>query len=257
MAYARKRKYTKKTKKSTKRSASKTTTKTIKSIVKKEINKKAESKHLNMDPILYPWDNTIVDDTNTNMFNSIDLTSNFNMAQGITDGTRIGNSIDVTKCILNMNIVPAPSLEGPFIVSIYVGYLKAFRSAIPSGGTLDSSFLQDGANSTGLDETTLSLLRNVNKDSWHISNSFRFKLGTSGSTTGVNGQIFNNDFPAYVNKKLSIKALLGKMTYNDSSETPSKDLYMWCHATDIRGRVVDGVDLPQINYYLDVEYKDF
>lgn len=228
----------------------KTLVKTIKAVV----NRQAETKHINMDPLSYSFINANLNNENTLMYDAVNLADNLILSQGDSDGTRDGNKINITKCVLNINAVALTTSSIPAFISIYIGYLKADRSTIPSAASM-LNFLQDGASSTYLDETTLSLLRNVNKDKFTIVNSVRFKLGASDNTTNA---LSNNDFPIFANKKISIKNLLGKMQYNDADTAPSKDLFMWMHVTGINSAEIVQPDTRyKINYYLDTQFKDF
>lgn len=250
MPYVRKRKTTPRKPKYSRKIPYKTkgSSKSIVRTIKSVINHQAETKHLNMDPLTYNFVN--VPNNNSLMFDAVSLSENFDIPQGNSDGSRVGNSVNITKCILNMNFkASGVASTGPFIVSLYIGYLKPARSSLP-GPDQFLQFLQDGSGATTINNHTLSLLRNVNTDLFTITNKARFKLGTA------EGGLTNNDFPLFVNKKISIKYLLGKLQFNDAGLSPSKDLYMWCHYMDVRGGAASTAQ-PTFNYYLDVEYKDF
>lgn len=251
MPYVKKyKKYTKNTKKKSVKKSTGSKSSLVKTI-KAVVNRQAETKHIDMDPEEYPFQNTEANDQNTIMYDPISLSDNLALSQGVTDGKREGNQVNITKCILNINALANSETVSPAIISIYVGYVKADRSTVPNPFKL-TQFLQDGSSATSLNNTTLSLLRNVNKDLFTITNSVRFKIGQS--TGGMN----NNDFPAYVNKKMNIKSLLGKMRYNDTESAPSKDLFIWMHVTGIDGQPIFMSSRPYIvNYYLDTEFKDF
>jgi len=217
----------------------------------KVLNKNAEKKHLNMNPLEYTW-NAV----NSTMSASINLASQFNIGIGTTDGTRVGNTINCTKCVLCMNLATLSSNTsfGPFIVSVYVGTLRKNPSFVPTP-TDFTKFLQDGVTSTFQDGSTLSLLRNINKDYFNVHHMQRIKIGPSNGNPSVTK---NNDFPAYVNRKISLKKMLGKHQYDDDTGSgSSKNLFMWCQVTNINSSSVSAADCPVLSYYLDVEYVDF
>lgn len=219
--------------------------------VKNAIYKIAETKYSGTDPAGYAFNAT-----NALMSAPVNLSDAFNLSQGTNQGERVGNRIDITRAMLNLNITQAGgSAAGPNIVTIFIGYLKGTRGTAPSS-TSFLSLLQDGNLASGMDNTTLSLLRNINTDLF-VAKRYTFKVGQSFWDPGTGIQVQgNNDFKMFVNRKISLKPLLGNMTFQTDSTASShnKDLFMWCQWTVPLG-TVDSVP-PILNYFLDGGYKD-
>lgn len=223
----------------------------MKDVVEYTLSRKVEKKHLDMNPALYPWTNTSL--TNAGPFSAINLASNYQIARGDDDGMRTGNSVCFERCDLCINAQTINSNNvGPFIVDIWVGYAKPQQSYPPTETQL-KSLLQDGGSATGQNESTGRLLRRVNKDLFTITNHRRFKLGNAQYSTTAQS---NNDFSMFKNMRIPLSKLLGTMRYNDASAVPSKFLYFWCHATQVDSSIAVSTSLPEISYYLDVEYTD-
>lgn len=215
------------------------------------LNKRVEKKHLDMDPELYPWLNSTLD--NSLPFGALNLASYYQLSKGDDDGQRIGNEIHIKRCDFCCNVAAINSnTQGPFIVDIWFGYAKPQQSFPPTATQL-SLLLQDGSSATGQNNRTSQLLRRVNKDLFTITNHKRFKIGNQ--LPGTNSQT-NNDFPMFRNLRIPLKKLLGKMNFNDDSAVPSKFLYFWCHCVAVNSNVLVQTSLPEINWYLDMEYTD-
>lgn len=225
--------------------------KKVNSLCKQVIQRTAEKKHLDMNPLLYGWTNTTL--TNDNPFDAINLASYYQLAQGNADGQRLGNSVKFTKFDLCVNAMTINSNNvGPFIMDIWVGVIKPTQQYPPTQTQL-GSLLQDGSTSVGQDARTAQLLRRVNTDKFKIYAHRRFRIGNSTYSTNAQS---NNDFGMFKNLRIPIKALLGKMTYDDVSAIPSKYMYMWCHAVAVDSGSVVQTSLPQMEFYIDAEYID-
>lgn len=224
-------------KRKVKKIVKKVTNNNIRTIVKKEIKRSSEIKHTNNDPSFYLWGTD-----NSTLSPAIDLHDALTIAQGTTDGTRVGNKINVTKAILNMNFNSTASL---LIVSVYVGYRKGNKGTNPSASL--GVFLQDGVGTSPFNNSTLSLLRNINKDIFVVTAMTRFKLANTAQ----------DEFGNFVNKKLNLKPMLGSVSYNDSTaQSVNKQLYMWATVTQTNSGLVTNVNFPVFQYYIDIEYTD-
>lgn len=244
MKYAKKT-YKRTFKKSGKKSIRKSSS-SLKQIVKKEMLKQAEPKYCDNTPSVYTWNAS-----NTTMAAAVDLSVAYNLAQGTGQGDRIGNQITITNAVLNLNML-ATTGSSPQILTIFIGYIKDSRSTLPNAGTLATIF-QDGNSSTGINETTLSLLRNINHDRFACSR-YTFKIGNNNS----GGTTFNNDFPSFINKKISLSKVLGNVTWQTDGSTGvhTKNLYMWCQSTSIYNGSQAMAYMPVLNYFVDVKFKD-
>lgn len=244
--FYRRKKYNK-----NKKNKKKTFNEKVQQVVTKTLSRKVEKKHLDMNPVLYPWTNTLLD--NSIPFSAVNLASYYQLQRGDDDGQRTGNSVCFEMCDLCINAATINSNNvGPFIVDIWIGYAKPQQSYPPTETQL-RSLLQDGSAATGQNSSTANLLRRVNKDLFTITNHRRFKLGNASYAAAAQS---NNDFPMFKNLRIPLSKLLGTMKYNDASAVPSKFLYMWCHATQVNSTTAVATSLPEIRYYLDVEYTD-
>lgn len=222
----------------------------IKKVVKQVLSRQVEVKHSSSNPNQYGWTNVALD--NSLPFDAINLASLYSISQGDFDGEKTGNKIYVKKAdfCFNAAATNSPS-SGPFIVDCWIGYTKPQQS-FPPTSTQQLRLLQDGVSATGQDNTTLKLLRGVNKDLFTIVNHKRFKLGTSEATSLVHS---NNDFPLFRNYRIPIRKLLGTMRFDDGSN-PSKYMYVWFHCVRVDSALVAQAQCPEIMYYMDFDYTD-
>lgn len=225
--------------------------KTITKVVKQVLSRQVEVKHTSSNPQNYLWSNASGD--NSLPFTAVNLASLYSIPPGDEDGARAGNKIYVKKCDLCFNASATNSPNtGPFIMDCWIGYCKP-QQAFPPTSTQQLRFLQDGNSATYQDQTTLQLLRNVNKDLFTIVAHKRFKLGTSEATGIVHS---NNDFSIFRNFRIPIKKLLGTMKFDDATSNPSKYMYMWFHCVRIDSVLATTAQLPTVHYYVDFNYTD-
>ena len=219
-------------------------------VVKQVLARQVEVKQCGNNPALYSWNAN-----NGSMSVPIDLGGCFsNVTQGVTDGTRIGTKIFVKKAVLNLNIMTnqANLITGPIpsIVTIFIGYQKGQRSVQP-GSTELAGIFNDGPSSDGMTGLTLDLLRTINYNRFTVKR-YDFKIGVSESG---NGQYSNNDFPMYVNRKISLPLLLGNVLYsNDQFNNYNKSLWMFCQWTNVDSS--PSTNPPILNWYVDGLYTD-
>lgn len=247
MTYARKN-YTKKKTKKTRRKTTRTNlTKTIKNEIDRTLNRKAEKKETGMDPELYLWNGN-----NATMSPAVDLTKCLQIPQGTSNGTRIGDSINVTNATLKL-VVRAPVDTGPVILQLFIGKLKPDPSKLPDAINLSQIF-EDGAITKPADGTFSSLLRSVNKNLFTIYNYKKIKIGVASHALPAYS---NNDFNIFKLMKIPLKSLMGKATYSiDGGTVTNKNLFMFCNFVNLQGVAVSGIHNPVIEYWVDLEYND-
>lgn len=231
--------------------------KLLQSTVKKELMRQVETKSTNDDPIRYPFTNST--NNNTLMFDAVELTNGIKtMGQGTASGQRIGNEISISRAVLNINLTMDNGFEDiyyPYIVSVFIGYIKGQRVSLPTAPFLAAIF-NDGGGSTGITGSTMDLLRNINRDRF-ICRRFQFKVGTARPTTNSGQTYSNNDFPLFINKKISLKEILGTVKFtNDNFSGITRDLYMWCSVHTSTGETITSSQTPILNYYTSISYKD-
>lgn len=215
-------------------------------IIKKVVRSLAEKKTVNTDPLLYTF-NAV----NSTMSPAVDLTTALTgIAQGNTDGARIGNKIRLAKYTLKINFVPTSTVVAPgaYIVQLFVGTLKQDPGKLPSATDLTRIY-DDGAGTAAADGTMLSTIRDINTEYFKIAAYRKFKLGPA-----LNGTVTNNDFPFF--QEFVIDDLLkGEVIYNDALTPVNKFLFMWCTATSVYDAIT--VSAPVLcRYYISCQYTD-
>jgi len=229
-----------------------TPAKGLKMAIENVLVRKAETKQPNISPLQYTFNGN---GTNNSIMSSpVDITSVISsMSQGTANGQRIGNDINVTKALLNINMTASSGQALPYLVTIFVGYVKGSRTTSPSASNL-ASILDLGGSTSGYTGMTQDLLLKLNTDKFSCIRK-NYKIGLSAPSSGLGYQ--NNDFPVFQNIKIPIKALLGKIQYNsDSSSGINRPVYMWAQFTAVNSLPQAISVAPTIFYYLDVEYKD-
>lgn len=225
---------------------------TLKALVKKEISRNIENKSVSTDPVAYTF-NAV----NTTCSPAVSLTfPALSISQGTGDGTRIGNKINIKRAVINMNFTCSTqnaSDTGPFYVMFYIGRLKQDPAATPAAADL-LKLLNDGSGSTGLTNSTLTMLRNINRDYFTISATRKFKLGMASSLSAVTTYP-NNDFPLNRQFKISLKSLLGPLTFDDNNTTRNKFLYLWAHVIQVNSTATTSAPVV-LEYYVDINYED-
>jgi len=238
-----------------KKVSSSATVKTIKNIVKKQLMVVAETKYTDADSNGYTFIGNQVCSPAVSL-----LTPFTSITPGVAQGQRIGNRIKCTKFNLKMCLQPNtqevsdPSFADiPMLVQIWIGKLKNVTTA-PNAGNLTQLY-QDGSSTSAPNGTLLQTMRSVNKDSYDIYKSWKFKLGPSG-VTPTN----NNDFPFLKMLSYDVKQMHGEVIYADTGTFPTnKFLYMWATYTKM-DQTIDSTasakDPILFDYYIDLEFKD-
>lgn len=216
------------------------------SVIKRVVRSLAEKKSTNTDPLAYAFNAN-----NATMSTAVDLTTALTgIAQGNTDGTRVGTKIRLTRYTLKIafNFLGGAAGVDQGIVQMFIGTLKQDPSQLPSAVDL-ARIYQDGQSSAGADGTMISTLRDINTDYFKIVAYKKFKLGLSTGSA-------NNDFPLY--KEFVIDNLLkGDVVYNDALTPVNKFLYMWCTCTSLDDtNIVTNLQVAA-RYYISCEYTDF
>jgi len=224
------------------------------SVIKKVVRSLAEKKSVNTDPAVYTF-NAV----NSTMSPAVDLAAPLAaIAQGNTDGTRVGNRIRLVRYTLKINFnafadtsgVPATNV--PLVVQMFIGRLKQDPAQLPSATDLGRIY-DDGSGSAGADGTMLSTLRDINTEYYNIVAYRKFKLGTATSAATTSA-FANNDFPLCQEFVLN-DLLKGEVIFNDALTPVNKFLFMWCTATRLDSTTT--AIAPVIcRYYISCQYTD-
>lgn len=235
----------------------KKSTKNFNKAVKRVIIKTAETKHCGNEPQVYDWGNT---GSSSIMSPAVELSSCFNLVQGTGQGDRIGNSVDCTKAVLNYLITmygtDGTADQPPLYLHMFIGYLRNTRAVAP---TNFSRLYQDGSSASAWDGTNLTTLRSINKDEFIVVKRKIIKIGPSTVTAAGGRNFNNNDFPSMAKGKISLKSMLGKITWssdNTSGTYKNRQLYMWCGVTYLDNLTTTIPPEITFQYYVDAEFKD-
>lgn len=236
--------------------ASKAIVSTMRKVAKQVIMKAAETKHTGVDEVEYAFPNS-----SSTLQPCVNLANCFTMSQGTGDGLRIGNKINCTKANLNMIIRRnnTTSSQFPCELHVWIGHLRQSRNENPDAFL--NQIYQDGSSVLPWNGSMLRTIRKTNKDLFTIYKKMVFKIGGATSTST---QFNNNDFPILQRKTISLKPLLGTITYGDDGGASNfdKDLWMWMSYVYIDDTIDNLAVSPGLKpvdflYFVDTEYKDF
>jgi len=210
----------------------------------------------------------VLESPDLNAYPMLPITGYWTIAQGIGQGSRIGNEIKIKKVMLNYIISPRPydatsnSVPQPCEIDLYLGYVRGTPSTIPTSIDINNLF-QNGNSFSAPVGTLRDLVSVVNKDYWIIKKRWRHKVGfASNNGTGSSAafQSFNNnDFKLNAIRKLDITQHVAKtVRFNDSQNTAlSKNLFFMYQAVASGGGVFTSTAIPMnIEYWIDVQYED-
>lgn len=215
----------------------------------------AETKHGNISELEYP-----ITTANSSLSPSVNLSDWMALAQGTGDGQRIGNVVNCTKANLNLIVRRNNTTNSqiPCELHVFIGYLKQNRGTTPDPFFVN--FYQSGTGTVAWNGTQIRTMRKVNADLFVIFKKLIFKIAPSTSTSTF---FNNNDFNVMYRQVLSLKPMLGKISYGDDGTATNlnKDLFMWAsyvYVTDtIDNLAVDPTLKPvDLLFYVDTEYKD-
>jgi len=210
----------------------------------------------------------VLESPDFNAYPMCPLTAFWTIAQGVTQGTRIGNKIQVRKIMLNYILRPTsydavfnPSCI-PSEVQLMLGYVKQTPTTLPTNFDVGQLF-QAGASSAAPVETVRDIISVINKDFWVIKKRWTHKIGyaINDGTGGAVAQQYqaNNDFKLNVVKKIDITGYCPKtISFNDGSPTPTtKNLFFMYYAVGANGNLAAGNNLPaNIEFWIDFHYED-
>ena len=190
------------------------------------------------------------------------------IAQGVGQGSRIGNVIKTRKIYLNYVLRPTaydavvnPSPR-PCEVQLMLGYVKSTPSTIPTA--LDvTNLYQSGSSGVAPLGTLRDIISVINTDYWVIKKRWTHKIGYA-SATGTGGNVANeffanNDFKYNIVKRIDITSMCpATHTFNDAISTvTSKNLFFMYYAVAADGINLGATQLPtNIEYWVDFHYED-
>lgn len=233
-----------------------TATMSLKRAVNAIITRRAETKHTPAPPSTYEWDISLPTQPNKTMSDPVDLLDQYlKISQGTQDGQRVGDRIRTKSAKLKILVTPNPSTGQPVICQIFVGYLKVLPGTSPSAANLTKIF-EEGGGTAEADGTLVSLMRNINRELFHIVAYRQVKVG-SQILNGAQG-VAGIDYPAYQRLSIDLTKTLGELQYSVSGQPPTnKHLYMFCNYVRADGLDVQNiVQSPVVTYFIDYKYID-
>ena len=253
-AYRRKSKSTKKVSKS------------VKKYVKSQISRNIENKCINVNG--GGSFGNIAESADMNVYPMLPYTGYGTIPQGVTQGTRIGNSVKVKKLMLSYVLRPLPynasfnPIPQPVEVDMYLGYVNQVPGFLPVPGDFTYLF-QNGASTAAPNGTLRDLISTVNTDYWTIKKRWRHKIGYAAyAGTGSDApsqQYTNNDFKLNVVRKMDITKLVNKnLKFLDAANTlQGKNLFLFYEAVASSGGAFSSTTLPcNIEFWIDLQYED-
>jgi len=194
----------------------------------------------------------------------------WSISNGLGQGNRIGNKIQIRKVMLNYILRPTAydatfnPLPGPSHVQLFLGHIKSAPSALPTSSDVNQLF-QSGNSVTAPVGTLRDIISVVNTDYWTIKKRWSHKVGfsvndgTTGPSSAAAQYGSNNDFKMNVVKRLDITRMLPKtMNFNDSGvSSTTKNLFFMYYAVAASGVNNSASILPtNMEFWLDYSFED-
>lgn len=268
------KKYTKKTSGGRKTTFKKRTyskpTKAIKKMVKREIARNVENKTREVyfnNVTIYPSNATLFQN---NVVTVSPNSSTLSIAQGTTQGARIGNQIKTKKLVMRgifnplefhstTNVTPRP-----VNIKMIVFYDRQAPSAVPQPLT---NLFQLGSSQAGLVGALSDMIMPYNNDRYRVLATKQFKLGysnyigTTGSGSPQETQQYwaNNDYKMNCQYSWDLTKYMPQMVkFNDASNDPTtRGLYVLTYIVPADGTVYGTVvEALTHTYVIRYDYED-
>jgi len=185
--------------------------KAIKTVMKRNEEKKSNAYGISAVPIT-------IYNAGTQSLTVFDCRQVLNIAQSAGQGGRIGNRINVTKCMVYGFIYCVSPAVVTSNVYMRLVMLRAKEDIITPNGTLANLF-QFGNNVLPPVGNYFDMMRNFNKDYYTIYQSRKILLGSSDAVTSTFP--LNNSVGAYSYTFDITKVFGGINIYNDSTTLPT------------------------------------
>lgn len=204
---------------------------TVKSIVNHSISRAIEQKHcmFNQTLNILPFSSGIQDQ---NVIPLSPYATYMSINQGVSDGSRTGNAINIKKASISFTLypypydatyAPAPRPQEVMFIVFYDRYYDNTALCTPSA---NADFFQTSTGSTTFTGNLIDINRWVNLDRYKVFYKKVFKLGFSqygGTGANAGAQSYsNNDYKYNCNFKFNYaKYLVKHCKYNDNTSIPS------------------------------------
>lgn len=264
------------------------TTRTFNRKVQRVLNRNIESKSVNFSTLNKPLYNVASVDWASSVLNILPQEAGstltcYTVDQGTAEGSRIGNDIRPSKCVLTGVIRCASGFDSttnynpcPLRVTLWLVKLQNHLtdSLTQLEQVVDNTFFKAGSASSGFSGTTIDLTRTYNNDQIKVlmKKSFYVGMGTYISGFAVNSannaqQQFNQD-GATMSRMFRVdctKFIPKLMKFNDGTNTPtnSRKIYLMVTCQRADGNIsqtsagsATGPIPAYIDMGLDFQYKD-
>lgn len=258
--YAKKRSYKKKS--------------SIKKMIKREISRQAEDKEavvLNLGRNIYSVAAGAFD--SSNIIECGFSATALNIAQGTSQGGRVGNKIRVKKLKIQGTLVPQPYSATtnpdpqPCQYRMILLYNKNTPNAVPTPQA-SADIVQFGSTVSSFDDDLIDQWAPLNTDTYTVLAEKRCKVGfalnsATNQTPGtiMPGQVMaNNDFKLNYSLNWDITKYIPKVvTYKDNNvDATSRGLYLVIVPSSARGTALGSAAIvASFSYALTVKYEDF
>jgi hypothetical protein len=171
---------------------------------------------------------------------------------------RIGNEIEVKKCVFKLAIYPAiysidsNSVPMPQNIMLYVWSMKASEGAFYSNAQtiLTTTFLDNNSAAIGFTGVMKDFMREVNTQSVTLYKKKLYKMGASGyiNNSGAQDEAYNytnNDYKLSIMDQLDLTSYLPKKITFDgtSADATSRKVFVTLIPVDADGSIpADGID---------------
>lgn len=225
----------------------------IKKYVLRTIHRNVENKHPQGVSAL---DTSLVSMLSTTWGTVINLSSIWNIAQGVGEGNRVGNSIKPINWRFKGYIHNNGLSAIPCVVKMYI--IKPLQSYADPSTTITNptDFYNYGSSVIAPNGSFMDTLRRINKDKYQLYTSRTFKNGLSGAAAGSTNNdytatnLFNIDLLKYAKKNIK---------FVDNSTTPQNvglyAVFVLAPWDGSSGGLV-GLQTPQISYDIEAIYED-
>lgn len=243
----------------------------VKKIVRREIARNIETKNRST----YVSDRKLyfpAAAANFDSYNVIPLNfgvGGLDIVQGSGNGARIGNRIKVKKMLFRGTLVPEPydattnPIPFPTQWRVLFMYKKGDQTAYPTPATTGNIWdLNNGVYP--FQNKLIDQWATINKDSYTVLGTRRFKLGYADSHRQVDGTLgsqnyANNDFKYNINFSYDVTKMIVKnqIFQDNSSESRSRQLFaVFIPSASTGGNPAQTVIPAELEYCLEGHYQD-
>ena len=187
------------------------------------------------------------------------------LAQNATQYGRVGNSVQVTKAVLNMRINLKPynlgfnNLAQPTLLKMWIVSSKVVNGNNLAATGINSSteFFDVNTTATGMQGNPLDMLLKVNRELFTVHASKTLKLGCSAATAPSPTTSYTDNSSFSESVSFNYTKALGKLMYDDSDTTPSnRNVYCVFQTCAADGTASAGQVQAEYHFSTEICYKD-